>query len=240
MTPGLRKKVLVVDDEPVLRETLHYNLARDGHQVLLAGSGEDGLRVAREERPDLVILDLMLPGMSGLEVCRELRRRTNAPVLVLTAKDSEVDKIVGLELGADDYVTKPFSMAELMARVRAHLRRAEQLLTEGADAGLPPETPEIARGELTLLPDRHEVRLHGELLSLKPKEYQLLLLLASNPGIVFTRETLLDRIWGIDYEGESTRTVDVHINWLRKKIEADPAHPRYIETVRGTGYRFAA
>src|SRR5579884_1024944 len=235
-----RKKVLVVDDEPILRETLQYNLARDGYQVLLAATGEDGIRLAREEKPDLVVLDLMLPGISGLDVCRELRRRTNAPVLVLTAKDSEVDKVVGLELGADDYITKPFSMPELMARVKAHLRRTEQLLTQGTDAALPPQATQVVRGELQLLPASHEVRLRGEVLSLKPKEYQLLLLLASNPGIVFTREILLDRVWGMDYEGESARTVDVHINWLRKKIEDDPAHTRYIEAVRGAGYRFAA
>ncbi|HEY8693982.1 MAG TPA: response regulator transcription factor [Chloroflexota bacterium] len=234
----VRKKVLVVDDEPVLRETLQYNLAREGYQVLLAATGEDGLRLGREEKPDLVLLDLMLPGMTGLEVCRELRRRTNAPVLMLTAKDSEVDKVIGLELGADDYITKPFSMPELMARVKAHLRRVEQLATQGTQPGIPIQS-KLAHGELEIAPAKHEVRLRGETLSLKPKEYQLLLLLASNPGIVFTRETLLDRVWGMDYEGESARTVDVHINWLRKKIETDPARPRCIETVRGAGYRFA-
>jgi DNA-binding response OmpR family regulator len=160
-------------------------------------------------------------------------------VLVLTARDSEVDKVVGLELGADDYITKPFSMPELMARVKAHLRRAELLTTEGVEAGLPTQREGMVRGDLELIPAQHEVRLRGEPLNLKPKEYQLLLLLATNPGIVFTRDILLDRVWGIDYDGESGRTVDVHVNWLRKKIELDPARPRYIQTVRGAGYRFA-
>jgi len=229
----------VVEDEAILRDTLGYNLRREGYQPLTAASGEEGLRVARQEQPDLFLLDLMLPGMNGLEVCRALRRETAAPILMLTAKDTETDKVVGLELGADDYVTKPFSMPELLARVKAHLRRGEQV---PAASGLrvPVGATTLSYGELEILTARHEVRRAGQPVSLKPKEYQLLLLLASNPGIVLTREVLLDRVWGPEYVGQVTRTVDVHITWLRRKLEPNPVEPRYIHTVRGAGYRFGA
>ena len=225
-----------MDDDPVLRETLDYNLKREGYQALLAAEGAEALALAARHKPDLVLLDLMMPGMEGLEVCRALRLQTDVPILILTAKDDELDKVLGLEMGADDYVTKPFSVRELVARVRAHLRRAEK-------AGQTPAPSDIQhvirRREIEIVPAKHEVRLRGEAISLKPKEYQLLLLLASHPGVVFDRDTLLERVWRFEYPGGATRTVDVHVNWLRKKLEADPARPRYIQTVRGAGYRFA-
>ncbi|MHB8618518.1 MAG: response regulator [Chloroflexota bacterium] len=233
---GRRKKVLVVDDEAVLRETLDYNLRREGYDALLAPDGPRALQMAEREKPDLVLLDLMMPGMDGLEVCRALRRSTQVPILILTAKDDEVDKVLGLEVGADDYVTKPFSLRELLARVKAHLRRADKAADTEA-AGGDPSRP-IIRGEIEIVPAKHAVRLSGEKVALKPKEYQLLLLLASHPGVVFTRDVLLDRVWGFEYAGGTTRTVDVHVNWLRKKLEEDPPNPKYIQTVRGVGYRF--
>ena len=229
--------MLVVDDEAILRDTLSHNLKRDGYQVLTAESGEEGLRIARQQRPDLFLLDLMLPGMDGLEVCRALRRETNAPILMLTAKDTETDKVVGLELGADDYITKPFSMPELLARVKAHLRRGDQAAAGVAGLAVA-GGPAIAYQDLEILTARHEVKRAGQTIALKPKEYQLLLLLASNPGIVLTREVLLDRVWGPEYVGLVTRTVDVHVTWLRRKLEPNPMQPRYIHTVRGAGYRF--
>ncbi len=235
----VRKRVLVVDDEAVLRETLAYNLRREGYDALLAPDGQQGLNMIRRERPDLVILDLMMPGMDGLEVCRALRRDSDVPVLILTAKDDEVDKVVGLEIGADDYVTKPFSMRELLARVKSHLRRAERHQAEGPVNLVMAASQPIVRGDIEISPAKHEVRLANVKIPMKPKEYQLLLLLASNPGIVLTREVLLERVWGFEYAGGTTRTVDVHINWLRKKLEDDPSVPRYIQTVRGVGYRFA-
>jgi len=227
--------VLVVDDEPILRETLAYNLDREGYDCLLAADGEEGLELARGSHPDLVLLDLMMPGLHGLDVCRILRRESDVPILILTAKDDELDKVLGLEIGADDYITKPFSVRELLARVKAHLRR-----TEMAPSGNDGPITRIVRGEVEMVPAKHEVRVRGELVSLTSKEYQLLQVLASHPGIVFTREILLERVWHFEYPGATTRTVDVHVNSLRKKIEADPAEPRLVQTVRGAGYRFAA
>ncbi|MBV8085637.1 MAG: response regulator transcription factor [Chloroflexi bacterium] len=231
-----RKRVLVVDDEPILRETLAYNLGREGYECLLAGDGEEALELARGSQPDLVLLDLMMPGLHGLDVCRILRGESDVPIVILTAKDDELDKVLGLEIGADDYITKPFSIRELLARVKAHLRRGEM--------APPPAAPEeslsrIVRGDVEIVPAKHEVRVRGHVVTLTSKEYQLLQLLASHPGIVFTREILLERVWHFEYPGATTRTVDVHVNSLRKKIEADPSEPKFVQTVRGAGYRFA-
>ncbi|HVA24969.1 MAG TPA: response regulator transcription factor [Chloroflexota bacterium] len=232
-----RRTVLVVDDEAILRDTLAFNLQREGYDVLLAGDGQQGLAMARDRQPDLVLLDLMMPGMDGLSLCTALRRDSSTPVLVLTAKDDEVDRVVGLEMGADDYITKPFSMRELLARVKAHLRRSDSLADRRQ--GLPDAGEPVVRGPIVIHPAKREVRRNGRAVALRPKEFDLLLLLASNPGIVLTREVLLDRVWGAGYAGLTTRTVDVHVNALRKKLEDDPAEPRYVQTVRGVGYRFA-
>jgi DNA-binding response OmpR family regulator len=221
------RTVLVVDDEPTLVATLKYNLERDGYRVLTATDGAAALSLARAERPDLVLLDLMLPVMDGLEVCRILRRETRLPILMLTAKGEEVDKVVGLELGADDYVTKPFGMRELLARVRALLRRIES----------PADTETLVSGDLEIDLKRREAIRDGTPLELKPKELELLLFLMRNKGRAFTREQLLRDVWGYDFFGDS-RTVDVHVRWLRQKIEAEPAKPVRLITVRGVGYRF--
>jgi DNA-binding response OmpR family regulator len=223
------KKVLVIDDEPTLVATLRYNLEREGYQVITASDGDSGLSLARSNRPDLIILDLMLPVIDGFEVCRLLRREMTVPILMLTAKADEVDKVVGLELGADDYVTKPFSMRELLARVRALLRRAEA--TPAAEAEV------VTAADLQVDLRRREASRQGRALTLKPKEYELLLFLLRNRGRAFTREQILNQIWGYDFVGD-TRTVDVHVRWLRQKIEDEPAKPTRLITVRGTGYRF--
>jgi DNA-binding response OmpR family regulator len=224
------KKILVVDDEPTLVATVKYNLEREGYQVVTAADGESGLSVARAERPDLILLDLMLPGLDGFEVCRILRREMTAPILMLTAKTQEVDKVVGLELGADDYVTKPFSMRELLARVRALLRRAE---APAAEAKV------LTAGDLQVDLRRREASRQGQALLLKPKEFDLLAFFLRNRARAFTRDQLLDQVWGYDFAGD-TRTVDVHIRWLREKIEDNPAKPARLITVRGVGYRFEA
>jgi DNA-binding response OmpR family regulator len=223
------KKILVVDDEPTLVATLRYNLEREGFAVDTASDGESGLSAARASRPDLILLDLMLPAMDGLEVCRVLRREMTTPILMLTAKTEEIDKVVGLELGADDYVTKPFSMRELLARVRALLRRAET--TPSAEAEV------LLAGDLQVDLRRMEASRGGRALALKPRELDLLAFFLRNRGRAFTRDQLLNQIWGYDFAGD-TRTVDVHIRWLRQKIEDVPAKPSRIITVRGVGYRF--
>lgn len=230
-------QILVVEDEPTLRETLAYNLSRQGYEVSTAADGPTALDVARKERPDVIILDIMLPGLDGFEVCRVLRQETNAPILMLTARDDEVDKIVGLEVGADDYMTKPFSMRELMARVKALLRRVRLLRQESEAAEEKKESERLTFGDLTIDPLRREVLRSGEPLALKPKEYDLLYFLVRHRGAVLSREQILQDVWGWDYGGGS-RTVDVHVRWLREKIEPDPAQPRRIVTVRGVGYRF--
>jgi DNA-binding response OmpR family regulator len=230
-------KILVVDDETTLVETIRYNLRREGHTVVTALDGIAALEVARQERPDVVILDLMLPRLDGYEVCRILRRESTVPVLMLTAKDDEVDKIVGLELGADDYMTKPFSMRELMARVRAMLRRIQMVRDEASVTKEQPE-PNISSNDLVVDMRQHKVFLDGREVGLKPREFELLAFLARNRGQVFTRDALLQKVWGYDYTGES-RTVDVHVRGLREKLESDPGNPSRIETVRGVGYRFA-
>jgi len=221
------RTVLVVDDEPTLVATLRFNLEREGYRVVTASDGEAAINLARSDHPDLLILDLMLPTIDGLQVCRTLRREMSVPILMLTAKGDEVDKVVGLELGADDYVTKPFGMRELLARVRALLRRTE--------AGVEGEM--LVTGDLQIDLRRREVTRAGRLLELKPKEMELLLFFVRNRGRAFTREQLLRDVWGYDFFGDS-RTVDVHVRWLRQKIEDDPGRPARLVTVRGTGYRF--
>jgi len=233
----MSEKVLVVEDEPTLVETLAYNLAHQDYEVLTAMDGQRALEVARKERPDLIVLDLMLPGLDGVEVCRILRQEMSVPILMLTARDEEVDKVVGLEVGADDYMTKPFSMRELMARIKALLRR-ERLIREelSADEGLR-GAQVLTFGDLRVDMSRREVTREGENLHLKPREYELLTFLARHRGMVLSRDLILERVWGWDYDGGS-RTVDVHVHWLREKIEPDPKNPTRIVTVRGVGYRF--
>jgi DNA-binding response OmpR family regulator len=226
-------KIMVVEDDTNLLDTLVYNLRREGYKVVTATDGAKALEVARGEKTDLIILDIMLPELSGLEVCRILRKETTVPILMLTARNEEIDKIVGLEVGADDYMTKPFSMRELLARVRAMLRRTEMIT-------IPPssEIKLLKLDNLEINIERHQVLLQGSELELSPKEYDLLVFLARNKGIAFSREQLLDRVWGYDFAGDS-RTVDVHIRWLRQKIESDPSKPKILLTVRGTGYKLA-
>ena len=224
------RTVLVVEDERAIREAVAYALGAEGFAVLEAGTGEDGLRLVREESPDLVILDLMLPGLGGVAVCRALRERSTVPVIMLTARDAELDRIVGLEAGADDYVTKPFSMAELVSRVRALLRRVE-LDREGLAA-----RRRVAGIEIDLL--AHRVTVDGAAVHLTPTEYRLLELLSANVGRVLTRVQVMEHLWESAYVGDE-RACDVHIAALRRKIEADPASPRRIVTVRGVGYRLA-
>ena len=227
------RKVLIVEDEENLLEALKYNLEKESLLVLTASDGERGLELAREASPDLVILDVMLPRLDGFEVCRILRRETNIPILMLTAKGEEMDRVVGLEIGADDYVTKPFSMRELMARVRAMLRRS--LMDSEAASQLSDELLKAGDIEVDLV--SHTVRLSGAVIDLKPREFDLLALLVANKRRAFSRDQILERLWGHDYIGD-TRTVDVHIRWLREKIEADPSNPKRIITIRGVGYRF--
>jgi DNA-binding response OmpR family regulator len=228
-------RVLVVDDEATLVDTIRYNLRREGFDVQVASDGNEALKLARATTPDLVVLDLMLPGIDGLEVCRQLRRDSTVPILMLTAKDDEVDKIVGLEVGADDYMTKPFSMRELLARIRAMLRRS-RMTQQAADAD---GTQSVRSGDLEADPLQRKVILGERSLQLKPKEFDLLVYLMQQRGRVLTRDQLLEKVWGYTFGGD-TRTVDVHIRWLREKIEADPGSPVRLETVRGVGYRFVA
>ncbi|TMD30509.1 MAG: response regulator transcription factor [Chloroflexi bacterium] len=224
----MKRTLLVVEDEPTLRETLADNLRREGFRVVTAADGSEALARFREERPTLVVLDLMLPGISGIEVCRIIRRESDLPILMLTAKSGEVDKIVGLEVGADDYVTKPFSLGELLARIRALLRRSTARLE--AEAG-----STVDLGEVTVDVAGHRLLRDGTAMPVKPKAFELLAFLIRNPGQVFTRDQLLERVWGYDYAGE-TRTVDVHVHALRSLIEDDPGAPRFIQTIRGVGY----
>ena len=232
--------ILIVEDEISLQETLAYNLKRQGYQVETTGDGSTALEIARHLHPDLIVLDLMLPGIDGFEVCRILRQEMNTPVLMLTARDDEIDRVVGLEVGADDYMTKPFSMRELMARVKAMLRRV-RLVREEVSSGKPPDhpatSPSLNFDNLILDQTRREVRLNGQAVALKPKEYELLLFLAQHQGQVLTREFILERVWGWQFIGDS-RTVDVHVRWLREKIEQTPSTPNRIITIRGAGYRF--
>lgn len=227
-------RVLVIEDEANLVEVLRYNLEREGYQVFTCADGTQGLETARVINPDLVLLDVMLPNLDGLEICRILRRESDVPILFLTAKGEEIDRVVGLELGADDYVTKPFSMREVLARVKGMLRRS-RTTTDSASDG----RRVVKVGDLEVNLDSHTAKLKQEMLTLKPKEYDLLAFLASNKGRAFSREQILEQVWGQDYFGE-TRTVDVHVRWLREKIQFYPNCPQQIITIRGVGYRFEA
>jgi len=235
-------RILVVEDELSLRESLEYSLRQEGYEVATAADGMAALDAARTFSPDLVLLDVMLPGLDGLEVCRRLRRESDLPILMLTARTEEIDKVVGLEVGADDYVTKPFSMRELQARIRALLRRVRHGSDslDGAqqdEASGPRRAARLVSGNLVLDTTRHEASLDGIPLELKPREYDLLLFLVQHRRMVVSRDLILERVWGWSYGGGS-RTVDVHIRWLREKIEIDPSAPVRIQTVRGVGYRF--
>jgi DNA-binding response OmpR family regulator len=234
------EKILVVDDEISLQETVAYNLKKQGYDVQTTGDGAEALDLAREMQPDLIILDVMLPGLDGFEICRILRKEMTTPVLMLTARDDEIDRVVGLEVGADDYMAKPFSMRELIARVKAMLRRVrlirEEVNTgEGPDGKPKQEVMEFDNLRIDMT--RREIKVNDEVVAFKPKEYELLTFLAQHQGQVLSREFILERVWGWDFIGDS-RTVDVHVRWLREKIENDPANPRRIITVRGAGYRF--
>jgi len=233
------ESILIVEDEPSLQETLAYNLKKDGYAVETVGDGLSALEAARRLKPDLIILDIMLPKMDGFEVARILRKELTTAILMLTARDDEIDRVVGLEVGADDYLTKPFSMRELLARVKAQLRRTRMLREEMEKAGgtsAPPHET-LTFDNLVINLTRREVILDGQPLQLKPKEYELLLFFAEHKSQMLSREFILERVWGWDFIGDS-RTVDVHVRWLRQKIELDAANPARIVTVRGGGYRF--
>ena len=222
-------KILVVEDEASFSEALSYVLTKEGFEVVVADTGDGAITAFDKGGADLVLLDLMLPGLSGTEVCKQLRSRSAVPIIMLTAKDTEVDKVVGLELGADDYVTKPYSKAELVARIRAVLRRQGD--NTESDQGV------ITAGPVRIDIERHQVNINDELISLPLKEFELLEFLVRNSGRVLTRAQLIDRVWGSDYFGD-TKTLDVHVKRLRAKIETDPANPVYIQTIRGLGYKF--
>ncbi len=224
-------RILIVEDEESFSDPLSYLLEKEGFEVAVAADGNEALGVFERDGADLILLDLMLPGMSGTEVCRQVRQRSNVPVIMLTAKDSEIDKVVGLELGADDYVTKPYSSRELVARVRAVLRR------QGEPEELVSAT--LGAGPVRMDVERHVVSVDGEQVSLPLKEFELLEMLLRNTGRVLTRGQLIDRVWGSDYVGD-TKTLDVHVKRLRSKIEPDPSSPRHLVTVRGLGYKFEA
>jgi DNA-binding response OmpR family regulator len=233
----MAEKILVVEDEPTLQETLAYNLKKEGYTVDAVGDGLVALESARKLSPDLIILDLMLPGIDGFEVCRILRKEMTTPILMLTARDEEIDRVVGLEVGADDYLTKPFSMRELMARVKAQLRRTRLIREEMGKQAAESSQEKLTFDNLVVNQTRREVTFNDEPIQLKPKEYELLLFLAEHKGQMLSREFILERVWGWDYIGDS-RTVDVHIRWLRQKIEVNAGKPERIITVRGGGYRF--
>ena len=222
-------KILVVEDEASFSDALSYVLTKEGYEVVVADTGDGAIAIFDKGGADLVLLDLMLPGLSGTEVCRQLRSRSNVPIIMLTAKDTEVDKVVGLELGADDYVTKPYSKAELIARIKAVLRRQSDL-PESID-------PILVAGPVRIDVERHQVNVNNESISLPLKEFELLEYLVRNSGRVLTRAQLIDRVWSSDYFGD-TKTLDVHVKRLRAKIETDPANPVFIQTIRGLGYKF--
>jgi len=226
----MSKKILVVDDEKPIADILQFNLKKEGYQVVCAYNGDEALKKVEEDQPDLMLLDIMLPNKDGMEVCREIRKKYDFPIIMLTAKDSEIDKVLGLELGADDYVTKPFSTRELIARVKANMRR-HQTIQEDAEV----VTNEIVIGPLTIQPDAYLVLKREETIELTHREFELLHYLAKHIGQVMTREHLLQTVWGYDYFGD-VRTVDVTIRRLREKIEDSPSHPTWIVTRRGVGY----
>jgi len=229
--------ILVVEDETSLRETLAYNLTRQDYTVEAVGDGNAAVEAARRLQPDLIVLDLMLPGLDGFEVCRIVRQEMNVPILILTARDEEFDRVLGLEIGADDYMTKPFSMREFLSRVKAHLRRERLIREEVEEKAETTRKDQLRFGNLVIDLTRREVLIEEEPLALKPQEYELLLFLAQHRGQALSRNFLLERVWGWEFVG-GTRTVDVHVHWLREKIEIDPANPQRIITVRGSGYRF--
>ncbi len=224
------ENILLVEDEENLVEALRFNLSREGYRVMVAHDGELGLRMAQENGPDLILLDIILPKMNGIEVCRQLRRETQVPILMLTARGEEIDKVVGLEVGADDYLTKPFGMRELIARIHSLLRRARVSAPES------PSPAVLTVGDLTIDLGGHVVALAGEELGLRPREFELLAMLAANRGRAFTREQILERVWGHDFIGD-VRTVDVHVRWLRQKLYRGPGSSPRIITIRGVGYR---
>lgn len=224
-------KILVVEDESSLREPLVFLLRKEGYEVVEAEDGNAALQLFRSEQPDFVLLDLMLPGMSGTEVCREIRSESNVPIIMVTAKDTELDKVVGLEIGADDYVTKPYSARELLARMKAVLRRGQH--PQPAHSGL------LKAGPVEMDVERHIVLVHGQKIAMPLKEFELLELLLENVNRVLTRGQIIDRVWGSNYWGD-TKTLDVHVKRIRTKIEDDPARPKHLVTVRGLGYKFEA
>ena len=228
--PDFNKKILVVDDEAAILQTLRYNLERSGYTVVTASDGRTAVTMAQREEPDLVVLDIMLPVLDGIEACKEIRKTSAVPIIMLTAKDQEIDKVLALELGADDYVTKPFALHEFLARVKARLRRPIPVTPQDHDRAL-------ALGGIVLDPSRQHLTVRGKDVSLAPKEFALLRVLMENAGRVVTRQTLLDKVWGYDFEGEQ-QTVSVHVRWLREKIEEDSRNPRHIITVRSRGYMF--
>lgn len=227
----MEKRILVVDDEKPIADILQFNLKKEGYDVYCAYDGNEALKMVEEIMPDLILLDIMLPQRDGMEVCREVRKKYEMPIIMLTAKDSEIDKVLGLELGADDYVTKPFSTRELIARVKANLRRHRTNISQQEED----ETNEIELGSLTIHPDAYIVSKRGEMIELTHREFELLHYLAQHIGQVMTREHLLQTVWGYDYFGD-VRTVDVTVRRLREKIEDNPSHPTWIVTRRGVGY----
>lgn len=236
----MAEKILVVEDELALRETISYNLQLQGYEVITAEDGLKAIQMAKEHQPDLMLLDIMLPEMDGFEVCRILRKEMNLPILMLTARSNEIDRVLGLEMGADDYIVKPFSTRELLSRVKAQLRRMKMIREEfsNQDAENKKEGHQIIQFDnLVIDVIRREVSCDGKILALKPKEYDLLYYLTRHHRAALSRDSILREVWGWEYTG-GTRTVDVHIRWLREKIEADPAHPTRIVTVHGIGYRF--
>ena len=224
-------RVLVIEDEESFRDALQFMLSREGFDVVLAADGAEGMKLFDSKNPDIVLLDLMLPEVSGTEVCKYIRTKSNVPVIMLTAKDTEIDKVVGLELGADDYVTKPFSTRELLARIKAVLRRGTDVEFDSVGA--------VEGGPIRMDVERHALSVNGEAVSMPLKEFELLEFLMRNSGRVLTRGQLMDRVWGSNYVGDG-KTLDVHVKRIRSKIEPDPANPVYLTTVRGLGYRFEA
>jgi two-component system response regulator RegX3 len=229
--PQETARILLVEDEESLADSVRYNLEREGFGVIVAGDGRRAIERFRADRPNLVILDLMLPELSGLDVCRMIRQESDVPIIMVTAKDSEADKVTGLELGADDYVTKPFSIRELVSRVRAHLRRARML------SPVAPADETLTGGRVVMDVARHEVRVGDESVAFPPKEFELLETFLRRKGRLLTREFLIEEVWGTDYFGD-TKTLDVHVKRIRRKVEPDPHEPRYLVTVRGLGYKF--
>ncbi|MBA3451442.1 MAG: response regulator transcription factor [Chloroflexia bacterium] len=247
-------RILVVDDESSIRDALSYTLRKEGYRVDVVATGTEAIQAVRKRRPDVVVLDVMLPGIDGIQVCRTLRSESTVPILLLSARGEEIDRVVGLEVGADDYLTKPFAMRELLARIRAILRRVHMMQpvwgngvatdpngtkidNVGMRANAPSEAP-VVLGDLVVDRARRVAMLGDAMLTLRPKEFDLLYFLAQYPGVVHSRDVLLRRVWGYDFPF-GTRTVDVHVRWLRQKIELDPSHPARLETVRGFGYRLA-